>query len=384
MDAMLIGVAVALAPLIATVIAAVAHEQRRVRNRWRDTATTLGLQFDEGGLTRNMSMSGHLDGIAVKVKLIQRSVGDSSEEYTAVEARPNVPPPSGLRFHHEGLAAWFAKALGGQDIPLAEPLADEKLRVQGDDPEAVKAILDHPAAASALRAVVQSENKNHTQFNDGTLTLEVLGKDAGKIGAMVRDAVDAVGGLDTAARAPWRALAEERGLLHEETRTSGALDGTLRGLPVLVRVRYSDHHARTSVRVTLDGGLPGHVRIRAGEGGVPIGDPILDGRVIVESRTTARDGPHDAAVAWLRERLADEEHDLRGCLMDVLQGLPDALIEDGVVQASLPGRLGPELAETLDRLVDLGKALSLVHPPDTDDEAHRRATGAAHATRQSP
>lgn len=360
-------------------VAGKVHDARGLRRHWRKTATRLGFTFDRGSLLKNMSMQGSLDGIAVGVTLIQRGAGDTSVTYTAVEARPTVPLPAGLHIRHENLGTWFAKVLGGQDIPLADPRADEALRVRGDDPTAVQALLDHPAAEPTLHAIAQSTSEAYTRVEDGKVIFEVLGRGIDQIETLVRAAVDAVHGLDASAREPWRMLATERGLRHEETRKFATLDGTLRGLPVLIRARYSDEQAKTTFRVSLEGGPPRHVRIRVGTDGERIGDPILDGRIVVES--TGK-GSSEAAIGWFRDRLADEGRDLRGCLMDVLQGLPGAVVNSGAIHASLPGRPGPELADTVDRLIDLGVALSNTNLPPPTEGAHGRAPQPERATRQ--
>jgi hypothetical protein len=354
-----------------------ARQTRKAREGWAAIAREHDLRFRPGGWLKGMEMTGDIGGIPVKVHTISRSAGNHSQLYTVVEARPTAPLPAGLRLHKEGLGTKIVKAFGGQDIPLEDALFDAKLRVRGDDPAAVKAVLDQPAAEAGMQAVVGG--KAYTRFEDGALILEQHGYALGELDAMVRTAVAGAQGLDIAVREPWARIARDRGLRHEETATSATLDGVLRDLAVLVRVRHSGERARTDIAIALEGGLPSGVRIRAGEGSPRLGDPILDGRVIVES--TGRDPrPRDAAIAWMKVRLQDPRQDLRGCLMDVLQGLPGARIEDGRLLYTLERRPGPELAEMLDRLIALGAALSEPGAPPTADpeqEARRRRQAAA-------
>lgn len=377
-------IALGLATVVGGIISSAVVQTRGVRNHWRKTAAALGLDFDKGGFTETMGMRGRLDDIAVDVGVVYRSIGETRVAYTTVAARPNVPLPEGLNVHHEGLGSRLAKMLGGQDIPLADPLADMRLRVRGASSESVKAILDHPAAVPALRALLHTKREHYSRIEDDTVILEVVGHAVGGLETLIHDAAQAARNLDTAAHAPWEELAAARGLqqIREDGR-SAALDGRIRGLDVLIRLRYGEGRARTSFRVSLDGGLPDpNVRIRAGSDGPRIGDPILDGRIVIESTRSASSRTRDAVVPWILGRLNDERHDLRGCLLDVLQGLPDAVVEHGVIKASLPRFSGPELAETLDRLLDLGVALSDAAPPDTSDAARHGAAEAAQAARR--
>lgn len=371
-------ITLAVVGLVGIAIAFAARHTRKARDHWRAIAGALGLAFRPGGMFKSMEMEGEIDGLSVRVHTISRSMGNHSQLYTVVDVRPTAPLPAGLRLHKEGLGTKLIKVLGGQDIPLADAEADPKLRVRGDDPVAVQAVLDHPAARPALLAVMGG--KAHTRLDEGTLTIEVAGYAVGEVESMVRTAVDGARALDGAVRAPWAALAEAQGLRHEELADSATLDGHVGGLPLLVRARTGSGHARTRIQVGLEGGLPPGVRIRAGEGGPRLGDPILDGRIIIES-TTRDSGTRDAAIQWIRARIQDPRHDLRGCLMDVLQGLPQSAVEDGAVHCEVPRRAGPELAELVDRMLALGVALSDAPPPGEAERDRQRRHAAARRQR---
>jgi hypothetical protein len=93
-----------------------------------------------------------------------------------------------------------------------------------------------------------------------------------------------------------------------------------------------------------------------------VGDPILDGRLSIEPVDLDSDTPVPPdAIAWVKARLQDPGHDLRGCLMDVLQRLESAAIEYGDVTLDQAGRAGPGLVDVVRCLTALGVALS-----DTD------------------
>lgn len=364
---------VGIVAVLGVVFGFAARQTRKAREGWARIARDHGLAFTPGGFFKGMEMTGTIDGIPVRVHTISRNAGNHSQLYTVVEARPTAPLPAGLRLHKEGLGTKLVKVLGGQDIPIANDLLDDKLRVRGDDPPAVQGVLDHPAAEPALQAVVSG--KAYTRFDEGRLVVEHTGYGLAELEGMIRAAVAGAGGLDEAVRGPWADLARARGLHHDETADEATLAGRIRGLDLRVRARQSGGHARTLIQVQLDGGLPRGVRIRAGEGGPRIGDPILDGRTIVEA-TTRDPRPQEAAIAWMQRRLQDPRHDLRGCLMDVLQGLPGATVEDGVLSYSVDRRAGPELAELLERLGALGAALSDPGAPDPERQAAARRAAA--------
>ena len=332
-----------------------ARQVGRARAHWGAVAQALGLEFRPGGALKTMEMLGQIDGLTVHVRTVSRNAGNHSQLFTVVDVAPTAPLPAGLRVHREGIGTRLIKALGGQDIPLSDPTADAGLRVRGDDPAAVRAVLDHPSAAPALRAVM--DGAAHTRLEKETLTLEVGGYGIDALEALVRTAVAGARALDAAVQAPWSALAATHGLQHQETPGDATLSGEIDGLHVLVRAQRAGAGARTRIQVDLCGGLPPGVRIRAGAGGPRLGDPILDGRVTVE---TDPDDPavHAAALRWLQARIQDPRHDLRGCLMDVLHGMPDACVESGSVRCGLPHRAGPGLPDLLRRMVALGAALS--------------------------
>ena len=63
--------------------------------------------------------------------------------------------------------------------------------------------------------------------------------------------------------------------------------------------------------------------------------------------------------------------------MDVLQGLPGAMAEDGALSYSMDRRAGSDLPELLDRLTALSTALSDPAPRPADPESSMAARAAA-------
>ena len=369
-----VTLAVILAAFVGGMVGLASHQARGSRRFWARIADQRNLVFDPGGFFDSMEINGVIDDVTVKAHMVTRGNGNTHQVYTVVEARPNVPLPEGLQLTKEGIGTKIVKVLGGQDIPIANRLLDGKLRVRGDDPPAVQGVLDHPLAEPALEAVATGDA--YTRFEKGSLIIEKSGHALNKLEDMIDTAVRGARGLDQAVRAPWLQLAEERGFRHEETPRSATLDGMLGGQSILIRAQHTEERARTDITIHLDGGLPRGVRLRAGKGDRRLRDPILDGRMVMEA-TTRGTGPETEAISWLKDRLADEQHDLRGCLMDVLQGLPGAMIEDGVLSYSMDRRAGSDLPGLLDRLTALSTALSDPAPRPADPEPSMAARPAA-------
>lgn len=334
----------------------VARQNRRARAHWAAVAGRLGLSLKAGSLVKQTGLRGTIDGVELLVHSITRGGGKHTKIVTVVEARPAVPLPEGLRLDREGLGAKLLAKLGSQDIPLAHETLDGRVRVRGERPGAVQAVLDHPRATAALEAV--ADGSERTRLEDGRLILEKTGFLSTGLDTLIEAALAGARGLDDAVRAPWGAAADSWGLRHVETAEDATLEGEASGLPVRVHAAWRGEPVRTRISAGLVGGLPGGVRIVPGGDGPRLGDPVLDGRVVVEWVEGGGPEALDAALDWMRGRLAESGPDLRGCLLDVLHGIPGARIEDGVVSVELEGRVGPELEHLLERLIALARALS--------------------------
>ncbi len=333
-----------------------ARYQRRVRQAWEDAARAHGLDFDRGGFLRGMSMKGVSRGVSVEVRTVTRNYGNHSPTFTLVEARVPVALPAGLHLRRTGPADKLAAALGAQDIPVSDPLLDEHLRVRGHDPVDVRALLDHPHGASGAGALLRGNRRSHLE--DDTLVVELGGHADKELDAVIGAAVDAANALVVAAQAPWADLARHHGLRHTELGLAAVLEGAIDGVPVRVQASGALKDAATTLRVDLGPAMPRHVTLTAGDRGPRIGDPILDGRIQIEGPET------ELALAGIQARLDDPDGDLRGCLMDVLHGIPGARIEGGSLVVTLQGRAGHRLDDLLARGVALGRALQGPTRPD--------------------
>lgn len=148
-----------------------------------------------------------------------------------------------------------------------------------------------------------------------------------------------------------------------------------RGLPMHIEFQRDAIDKRPGtihIRVDLVGGLPAEATLQAGSGGPTLGDPILDGRIALSS-SRYRPTRKESSLRFLQARLQDPRHDLRGCLMDVLVGLPDTRVHDGGVEIEFVHDRRP-LPELLERLGALAAALSDRPKPAPDPDAQPDAT----------
>lgn len=337
------------------VIAFKASMQKDSARYWSRVAREFGLRLVNGGLMGGLEMSGAVDGIGVTIQTEMRGGSNSRQTVTVVRARPNRQMPADLQIGPEGYGGGIMKMLGAQDIPLESRRHDEALMVKGRETRAVQGLLDRPEARPALDLL--KDEGDRLVFDEGLFVHELSGDGGKRLADTIRGVVRAARALDRAAAGPWEDAARELGLRYEEPDLTAYLEGTLSGLEVRVHTQLTP--SRTRFRVHLKGGLPHGVRLRAGKGVIQLGDPILDGRLIIEPVDLVDDAPASAdPIDWLKARLQDPEHDLRGCLMDVLQGLEGAAVEDGDVILQHDGRAGPELVDVIRRLTALGVALS--------------------------
>ena len=320
---------------------------------WSRVARHFGLRLVDGGFLGGLTMSGTIEGIDVSVETETRGGSRSKRTVTVVRARPNRPMPANMHLSTEGYGDGVMKMLGAQDIPLASRRHDEALLVKGKKAGAVQGLLNHPEARPALDLL--KDERGRLVFEDGAFSHELHGDGGRRLAVTIQSVVGAALALDRAAAGPWKDAAVELGLRYGERNSAPFIEGTLSGLKVEAYARWLP--SKYSFCVSLRGGLPHGVRLRAGAGGPLLGDPILDGRLMIESVDTDRDTPPPLeAIAWLKARLQDPRHDLHGCLMDVMQGLEGAVVENGEVTLEQAG--GVEPVDVIQRLTALGVALS--------------------------
>jgi hypothetical protein len=351
---------------VGLMVVALSRSIKQTREAWIRTAAEHGLEFKPGGFLKGMKLRGQVQGVGLQVRTISRSAGQVQVTYTVVEAKVPVALPIALTVTREGPGARLVKAFGGQDIDLQDAALDARLRVQGARPAAIQALLNHEQGRTGLVALLHGNG--NTKLAQDTVTIEITGLATDKLDGAIRAAISSARCLSVAAQAPWRQLAERHGLAHREQGLQATLSGRMAGVPVAVRASGALAEAHTEIWAEVVGGLPPGVVLEAGDGGGRFGDPILDGRIAVT-------GPGaDAALAYLRERVQDPRSELRGCLMDVLQGIPGAQIRDGAVHVSVAGRLGEGLPGLLERVAVLAAALSdAAETPDPQDERLRQA-----------
>lgn len=336
-----------------------AEKYRRLDAHWQQLAHRLGLSFRSTTFNRFCSMHGTLDGMAIRVFVEVRN----KTPHTVVEVQVHPPLSARLRVERTGLGGRLIEAIGGQDIALADPELDHQLWVHGNDDARIQELLNHSSARPALHLIANDPHRS--LIKDGRLILEEVGHSDEALMARIEDARIAARALRDAMLAPWTRAAEEHGLTLDQRPSETSLTGTIEGLSVQVRTRDGDNHPVTQFRVALHDALPAGSRIRAGSDGPTLGDPILDGRIIVEG-IPGKSSSHRSLLRWLQGRLHGGDSLLRELLLDVLLGLPDAIVESHAITLTLPGRPGPELGATLLRLVALGAAFSAPLPATTD------------------
>lgn len=347
-----------LQPIVAVIIVAVvvlakvSLKKSSVRY-WSRVARHFGLRLVDGGFLGGLAMSGTIEGIDVSVETETRGGSRSKQTVTVVRARPNRPMPVNMHLSTEGYGDGIMKMLGAQDISLASRGHDEALLVKGKNAIAVQGLLNHSEARPALDLL--KDARGRLVFENGAFSHELHGDGGRRLAVTIQSVVGAALALDRAAAGPWKDAAGELGLRYGERNSAPFIEGALSGLKVQANARWLPF--KYSFCISLRGGLPHGVRLRAGAGGAPLGDPILDGRLMVESVDNDRGTPvPPEAIAWLKARLQDPRHDLHGCLMDVMHGLEGAVVENGVITFEHAG--GAEPVDVIQRLTALGVALS--------------------------
>jgi len=167
--------------------------------------------------------------------------------------------------------------------------------------------------------------------------------------------------------------------------------GSIDGLRVTLRCRSTGLPYPLLVRVEPSGtGMPGLLILPVGPGPArpqarPIGDLILDGRVTVEAQSPSS-GDRARALSHLRACLDDPRDDLRGLLLDVLQGLDHAEVRNNGVEL----RTGTdadslaEVADALPRLAALARALGSEPPAPADDRERAVEAGPSQPRQPAP
>ena len=162
--------------------------------------------------------------------------------------------------------------------------------------------------------------------------------------------------FETVWRAPWLAVARERGLRVEGDPERPSLAGLVDGVPVVVRLQRDEHGALLLRAVAqLRAPLPDGLRIQHQNRGtlrdVQLGDMILDQLLFIQAPETAN----------LAQRLNQDA--VRGPLLEALHGHPGSVLTSDRIGVLVRDRvLDPDYA--LELVLAVEGALNEFTPPD--------------------
>lgn len=197
--------------------------------------------------------------------------------------------------------------LAGQNMLL------DNLRTPG----AVR-FLSEVEVAEALGALLPTAREG-SRVNAGAVSLIEDGDDAQTALRLLQDAVTLARAIERAAD-PWRPAAEQLALAAGPYDENGdrVLTGARDGLQVRAEIHTDEDGDITGVEVSVSPAPP-DTRIRPGDGGIALHNPILDHRIQVETDTPD----------LLRERL--NAPDGAADLLEVFGTWPGSALEDGVL-----------------------------------------------------
>ncbi|MCB9780265.1 MAG: hypothetical protein H6742_16980 [Alphaproteobacteria bacterium] len=365
------------------------HQARKREEAWRGAADRLGLTYHHGDWFSAPSITGAVGDQAVHVGQVTRKHGKSSTTYTVFRAPMDGPIPAGLSITREGFGDALMKMLGGQDIQIGDPVWDPKLRIKGDDPAAIRALLRTPDVNLALAHLVSANS--YSRIRNGEVVLEERGNAIATLDARIGQVVQLAQALSGGTTAPWAALAQRHGLHLTRVGNEFALHGTIDGFTVAVRAGWAfgwdrvagiappadtpEHDgARISIKVGLAGSMPAGLRLRlaprdAPDRGIDLPDPVLDGMI-----EAFGDNPEEVRALV---SAPVSSNDLHGDLLAVLHAHPGSEVTDSAVLLHAVG-VHPEDG---DRLLDdaLRLARSITEAGATVSRTRDDATEAARA-----
>lgn len=113
------------------------HQSKKLDQTWSNVARQLGLNYQPGSLMQERVLSGTIDGCSLQVQTFTKGSGKNAKKYTRY--RVNYPVPLGIQFTitRQGFMSGLTKALGAQDIEIADPHFDQLAMIKGPDPRAV-------------------------------------------------------------------------------------------------------------------------------------------------------------------------------------------------------------------------------------------------------
>ncbi len=325
-------------------VAAFWSRERRLK-AWNAAAERNGLIASSKTLGQLPVLFGTVQGHDVEVRVVRRGGGKNKASFTVVRTHLSIPVPAGLEVSRDHLLGKLVTAMGGQDIPLADPGLDKKLKVKGQSPQAIQDLLDIGVVRPAMQRFFALGQYSRLEGAEVIADRRGIQTDAG-LDEMLASAIGLVNAMSEGRERAWKDLAERHGL-----ERSGDPSTQLSGEQAGVAVQVESTGSQTQLTVHIRDFDP-RVRICAGDGGFVERDPILGNRVCITG---------DAAT--LPKLFGPAQLDaLRGELMQVFETWPDTRLRDGRLDATLQG----EPYRTLDAM--LGDYRSLA-------EALRRAAG---------
>ncbi len=310
---------------------AVRDQQRRMQ-QWGQYAAEHGLSFRQPSAWKAGRIEGELHGQPVSVSTIQRNAGQTTVSYTVCKAQVQGALPVGLRVHPAHIGTRLLSAMGGQDIEIGDAYLDHELRIRADVDDETHALFAEARLRRAFTTLIEQGGSSRVQ--DGEVVFEHNGTLDGEALAPFVDAtVELAEALAEAQLAPWKRFADAHRFTLKQRGWQLDLSGyTRQGRASRLR-RAPEGKIWMWVQLFGAGQPPGvlaDLAVQAGEGGIALGDPVLDGRMAVSG--------HDAEAMRRLFRIADAQGlDLRERLLELVAGHPGSEIKDGAVHLVVEG-----------------------------------------------
>ena len=145
---------------------------RRRHEVWRRFARAHGLQRLPGTSLRHLRLGGTVDGRAFELYTAQASsdTGVLGVEEIVMKLVLRGPLPAGFAASRGGVLGEVEKTLAHEGAVRVDPALDERVRVSGEDPQAVRAFLT-PARRAALAELVSVESACIPGVEEGAVFL---------------------------------------------------------------------------------------------------------------------------------------------------------------------------------------------------------------------
>lgn len=141
--------------VVAVIIVAVVIGLRNKRgDAWKHFASVNRLHFREATWSQPPFVSGFFKSTGVTVTIEYRGSGNSRQAYTQATALFGAQLPRGMKLGKEGFGTSLAKFFGGQDIQIGDPVLDNALRIEGQDPDGIARLLRTGKVAQNVQAFI--------------------------------------------------------------------------------------------------------------------------------------------------------------------------------------------------------------------------------------